>query len=149
MRENLPRPFGKIKGVEILNFKKCIKEYKHFTNIKVTKRAGSTRPSKEEIRTEITMKAIYPGNFDPITYGHIDIIKRAARIFDRVIVAVAHNTEKEPLFSLEERVSMLKRATSNIPSVKVDDFAGLAVEYVSKSGTNVLIRGLRMVSDFV
>ena len=92
--------------------------------------------------------AVYAGSFDPVTYGHIDIIKRAARIFDRVIVAVAHNTEKEPLFSLEERVSMLKRATSNIPNVKVDDFAGLAVEYVSKSGTNVLIRGLRMVSDF-
>ena len=92
--------------------------------------------------------AVYAGSFDPVTYGHIDIIKRAARIFDRVIVAVAHNTEKKPLFSLEERVSMLKRAASNIPNVKVDDFAGLAVEYVSKSGTNVLIRGLRMVSDF-
>ncbi len=92
--------------------------------------------------------AVYAGSFDPVTYGHIDIIKRAARIFDRVIVAVAHNTEKGPLFSLKERVAMLKKAARSIPNVRVDDFAGLAVDYVSKSGTNVLIRGLRMVSDF-
>ena len=93
-------------------------------------------------------KAVYAGSFDPVTYGHIDIIKRAAKIFDRVIVAVAHNTEKEPLFDVEERMSMLKKATRNMSNVKIDDFSGLAVDYVSKSGTNVLIRGLRMVSDF-
>ena len=93
-------------------------------------------------------KAVYAGSFDPVTYGHIDIIKRALKIFDRVIVAVAHNTEKNPLFSLKERVSMLKSVTCDIPNVRIDDFAGLAVDYVSKSGANVLIRGLRMVSDF-
>ncbi len=93
-------------------------------------------------------KAVYAGSFDPVTYGHIDIMKRAVRIFDRVIVAVAHNTEKKPLFSLKERVSMLKSVTRDIPNVRINDFAGLAVDYVSKSGANVLIRGLRMVSDF-
>ena len=92
--------------------------------------------------------AVYAGSFDPATYGHIDIIKRAVRIFDQIIIAVAHNTEKEPLFSVKERVSMIKKVTRNIPNVKVDDFAGLAVDYVSRSGANVLIRGLRMVSDF-
>lgn len=92
--------------------------------------------------------AVYAGSFDPVTYGHIDIINRAARIFDRIIVAVAHNIEKEPLFDVKERVSMMKRVTHNIPNIKVDDFTGLAVDYVSKSGANVLIRGLRMVSDF-
>jgi len=92
--------------------------------------------------------AVYAGSFDPVTYGHIDIINRAARIFDQIIVAVAHNIEKEPLFDVKERVSMMKRVTHNIPNIKVDDFTGLAVDYVSKSGANVLIRGLRMVSDF-
>lgn len=92
--------------------------------------------------------AVYAGSFDPVTYGHIDIIERAARIFDEIIVAVAHNTEKETLFNAKERVSMVKEVTRDIANVKVDDFTGLAVDYVSKSGTNVLIRGLRMVSDF-
>lgn len=92
--------------------------------------------------------AVYAGSFDPVTFGHIDIIKRAARIFDRVIVAVAHITEKKPLFTFAERVTMLRKATRNIPNVKVDDFSCLAVDYVSKSGANVLIRGLRMISDF-
>ena len=92
--------------------------------------------------------AVYAGSFDPVTYGHIDIIKRAAKIFDRIIVAVAHNTEKAPLFSINERISMVKKAVRNLPNVRVDDFTGLAVDYVSRSGGNVLIRGLRMVSDF-
>jgi len=92
--------------------------------------------------------AVYAGSFDPVTYGHIDIIERAAKIFDQIVVAVAHNAKKGSLFSVEERVSMIKEVTSNIPNVKVDDFAGLAVNYVSESGANVLIRGLRMVSDF-
>lgn len=92
--------------------------------------------------------AVYAGSFDPVTYGHIDIIKRAAKIFDQIIVAVARDTEKEMLFSVEERVSMIKKVISDIPNVKVDDFTGLVVDYVSKSGANVLMRGLRMVSDF-
>ena len=92
--------------------------------------------------------AVYAGSFDPPTFGHIDLIKRAARIFDAVIVAVAHNIYKEPLFGVKERVSMLKRETRAIPNVSVDDFEGLAVDYVSRSGAGILIRGLRALSDF-
>ncbi len=93
-------------------------------------------------------KAVYPGSFDPITYGHIDIIKRAALVFDEVTVAVAHNYDKNPLFSIEERVGLLKKATAGIKNVKVDDFAGLAVNYVKEKNIHVIIRGLRMISDF-
>jgi len=92
--------------------------------------------------------AVYAGSFDPVTYGHVDIIERAARIFDHVIVAVAHNTQKKPIFGVGERVSMLEKATKHIPNIEIDDFNGLAVDYVMKKKTNVLIRGLRMVSDF-
>lgn len=93
-------------------------------------------------------KAVYPGSFDPITFGHIDIIKRAASIFDEVIVAVAHNAEKNPLFSIEERAAFLKKATAGIKNVKVDDFDGLVVKYVKEKKLHVIIRGLRMISDF-
>ncbi|MBI5123975.1 MAG: pantetheine-phosphate adenylyltransferase [Candidatus Omnitrophica bacterium] len=92
--------------------------------------------------------AVYPGTFDPVTYGHIDIIKRAARIFDKVIVAVAHNNDKGPLFSVEERVFMLKDSIKGLKNVIVDDFEGLAVGYVKSKGAKVMIRGLRMISDF-
>jgi pantetheine-phosphate adenylyltransferase len=92
--------------------------------------------------------AVYPGTFDPVTYGHIDLIKRATKIFDRVIVAVADNPSKGTLFSVEERVSMLKDAVKGMKSVIVDDFDGLVVDYVKRSGANVMIRGLRMLSDF-
>jgi pantetheine-phosphate adenylyltransferase len=92
--------------------------------------------------------AVYAGSFDPVTYGHVDIIERAAHIFDHVIVAVAHNTQKKPIFNVSKRVDMLKRATKHIPNTEIDDFNGLAVDYVMKRKTNVLIRGLRMVSDF-
>ena len=92
--------------------------------------------------------AVYPGTFDPVTYGHIDIIKRAARIFDKVIIAVAHNDEKNPLFTVEERVAMLKDASKALKNVVVDDFEGLVVNYVRKQGAGVMIRGLRMISDF-
>ncbi len=92
--------------------------------------------------------AVYPGAFDPVTYGHIDIIKRAARIFDKVIVAIAHNNEKSPLFSVEERVFMLKDALKGLKNVIVDDFEGLVVAYVKSKGARVMIRGLRMISDF-
>jgi len=93
-------------------------------------------------------QVVYPGSFDPITYGHIDIIKRAAGIFDEVIVAVAHNVEKEPFFSVKERVAMLKKATAHIKNVRIDDFKGLVVDYVKKRNIKVIIRGLRMISDF-
>jgi len=92
--------------------------------------------------------AVYPGTFDPVTYGHIDIIKRAAKIYDRVIVAVAHNESKNPLFSVEERVSMLKDSVKPLKNVIVDDFNGLVVDYVKSKGSRVMIRGLRMISDF-
>jgi len=96
----------------------------------------------------IKSKAVYPGSFDPLTFGHIDIIKRAASIFEEVIVAVAHNKEKEPLFSVVERVDMLKKAVCDLPNVKIDDFGGLSVNYVKKKDIHILIRGLRMISDF-
>ncbi|MCX5686302.1 MAG: pantetheine-phosphate adenylyltransferase [Candidatus Omnitrophica bacterium] len=92
--------------------------------------------------------AIYPGTFDPVTYGHIDLIRRASKIFDKVIVAVAHNKSKGALFSVEERVAMLRDAVKGIPNIIIDDFDGLVVEYARKRGSNVMIRGLRMISDF-
>jgi len=92
--------------------------------------------------------AIYPGTFDPITYGHIDLIKRASNIFDRVIVAVAHSRSKGTLFSVQERVLLIKDAVKGIKNIVVEDFDGLVVDYVKRSGSNVMIRGLRMISDF-
>jgi pantetheine-phosphate adenylyltransferase len=93
-------------------------------------------------------RAVYPGTFDPVTYGHIDLIKRARKIFDEVIVAVAHNPEKEPLFTLEERLELLRRATRPLRGVRVDHFDSLVVEYVRRRGARVMVRGLRMLSDF-
>ena len=92
--------------------------------------------------------AIYPGSFDPITYGHLDIIKRAVKIFDKVIVAVAHNSEKDHLFNVSERVELLKKATRGIKGVEIDNFHGLVVDYVKTKKARVVIRGLRMISDF-
>jgi pantetheine-phosphate adenylyltransferase len=92
--------------------------------------------------------AIYPGSFDPVTYGHIDLIKRAQEIFSELIVAVAHNPHKKPLFSVKERVQMLKRATSDLKGIIVEDFDELVVDYARKKKAKVLIRGLRMISDF-
>ncbi|PIY83727.1 MAG: pantetheine-phosphate adenylyltransferase [Candidatus Omnitrophica bacterium CG_4_10_14_0_8_um_filter_43_18] len=92
--------------------------------------------------------AIYPGSFDPVTYGHIDIIKRALRLTEYLIVAVASNIEKMPMFSLKERIFMLRQATKGLKGVTVDSFNGLAVDYVKAKSANVMIRGLRMISDF-
>ncbi len=93
-------------------------------------------------------KAIYPGSFDPVTYGHIDLIKRAQDIFPELIVAVAHNPQKKPLFSVKERVAMLKKATRDIEGVAIDDFDSLVIDYACRQKAKVLIRGLRMISDF-
>lgn len=93
-------------------------------------------------------KAIYPGSFDPVTYGHIDLIKRATKIFEMVIVSVARNSQKETLFSVKERVDMLKEATVGMEQVIVEDFEGLVIDYAHKHKIDVIIRGLRMVSDF-
>jgi pantetheine-phosphate adenylyltransferase len=92
--------------------------------------------------------AIYPGSFDPITYGHIDIIERALEIFDKVIVAIAHNAEKRSLFTIEERLEMIKAIFKDTPSVIVDSFKGLLVDYVAKTNAKVILRGLRATSDF-
>jgi len=96
----------------------------------------------------VCQRAIYPGSFDPVTYGHIDLIKRAQEIFSEVIVAVAHNPHKKPLFSIKERARMLKVATSGMKGVEVSDFNGLVVDYARKQKVKVLIRGVRMISDF-
>ncbi|MDI3522166.1 MAG: pantetheine-phosphate adenylyltransferase [Bacillota bacterium] len=92
--------------------------------------------------------AVYPGSFDPVTNGHLDIISRAARIFERVIVAVGRQANKKPLFSTEERVEMLKAVTEDLPNVEVDSFDGLLVQYVRRRGANIVVRGLRAISDF-
>ena len=92
--------------------------------------------------------AIYPGTFDPITNGHLDIIHRATLLFDKLIVAIAVNRNKTPLFSIEERVEMIKETTKSIQNVEVDTFSGLIVEYCSMKKAIALIRGLRAVSDF-
>ena len=92
--------------------------------------------------------AIYPGSFDPVTNGHLDVIQRAAHIFDHVIVAVANNTSKNALFTIDERVVLLKEVTKGIKNVKVETFNALVIEFARQKKINVLIRGLRMTSDF-
>lgn len=92
--------------------------------------------------------AIYPGSFDPITNGHLDIIERASHLFDEVIVAVLVNRSKNSLFSIEDRVEMIRAVTQAIPGVKVESFSGLTAEYARLKGAKILIRGLRAVSDF-
>lgn len=92
--------------------------------------------------------AIYPGSFDPVTYGHIDVIKRATRVFDEVIIAVARNKQKKPLFNAAERLAMLKEATVGIARIRVSVFDGLVIDFARQNGASVLIRGLRMLSDF-
>jgi pantetheine-phosphate adenylyltransferase len=92
---------------------------------------------------------IYPGSFDPLTNGHLDVIVRAAKLFDKVIVAVANNDQKNPLFSVAERVDLVSQSIKDLPShVEVDSFDGLLVDYVEKRGGQAIIRGLRAVSDF-
>lgn len=91
--------------------------------------------------------AIIPGSFDPITYGHIDIIERSAKIFDEIIVAILINPDKNYLFTLEERIDMIHKSI-NLDNVKVDSFSGLLVNYAKEKGSNVIVRGLRAVSDF-
>lgn len=92
--------------------------------------------------------AIYPGSFDPVTYGHIDVIKRAAEMFDELIVSVLDNKAKTPLFSVDERVKMLQDVTKEISNVKVESFSGLLVDYAGRKNVHVSVRGLRAVTDF-
>jgi len=92
--------------------------------------------------------AVYPGSFDPITYGHLDIIKRGLEVFDELIVAVARNSEKKGLFSIEERLEMIRKTVNGNPRLRVDTFDGLLVDYVAGQKAKVILRGLRAVSDF-
>ena len=93
-------------------------------------------------------KAIYPGTFDPVTKGHLDIIKRACKIFDEIIVAVAENKDKNTMFNLEKRVNMMKKATKEFKKVKIKYFDSLLVDFAKKEHCNIIIRGLRAISDF-
>lgn len=92
--------------------------------------------------------AIYPGSFDPVTYGHLDIIKRASLIFDNVIVGVANNTPKKVLFSIDERLEMIESVCKDFPNIRCVTFTGLVIRFAKKNNASVLIRGLRMISDF-
>ena len=92
--------------------------------------------------------AIYPGSFDPLTNGHLDVIERAAKLFDRVVVAVAKNEGKQPLFELEERVDLVRGAIKNIPNAEADSFDCLLVDYADQRKAQAIVRGLRAVSDF-
>ncbi|MEZ8222332.1 Phosphopantetheine adenylyltransferase [Candidatus Fervidibacteria bacterium JGI MDM2 JNZ-1-D12] len=94
------------------------------------------------------IRAVYPGTFDPVTNGHLDVIERAAKIFDELIVAVTTNPAKTPWFTLEERVEMLKECCSHLPNVTVEAFDGLLVNFVRQKGAKVIIKGLRAVTDF-
>ncbi|HWA08938.1 MAG TPA: pantetheine-phosphate adenylyltransferase [Opitutaceae bacterium] len=91
---------------------------------------------------------IYPGTFDPITYGHLDVLARAAKLFDRVTVAVAHNAGKNPLFTTEQRVAMVRASVTRLPNVTVTDFGGLLVDFALAQKADAIIRGLRALSDF-
>ena len=93
-------------------------------------------------------RAIYPGSFDPATFGHIDMIQRSAQIVDELVVAVLINSAKSPLFSVEERVSMLEEITGHLPNVRIQSFDGLLIDYAREVGASIIVRGLRAVTDF-
>lgn len=92
--------------------------------------------------------AVYTGSFDPVTYGHLDVIARAAKLFDIVIVGVLHNSKKTPLFSVEERVNILTEVTKDIPNVQIKAFSGLSIDFARENHASVIVRGLRAITDF-
>ena len=92
--------------------------------------------------------AVYPGSFDPMTLGHLDVIERAAKMFDTLTVSVLNNMTKSPLFSVEERVKILEKATSHLDNVKIDSFSGLLIDYCAKKDVHIVVRGLRAITDF-
>ena len=94
------------------------------------------------------IKAIYPGSFDPLTNGHLDLIERGSKIFDELVVAILRNSEKEPLFDIAERREMLAQATARWPNVRIDTFSGLLVDYVVEQKANAVLRGIRAISDY-
>ena len=92
--------------------------------------------------------AVYPGSFDPVTMGHLAVVERTSQIFDKVIIGVLNNRAKSPLFSVEERVNMLKEVTADLPNVEVQSFAGLLIDFVRKNEAQIIVRGLRAITDF-
>ncbi len=92
--------------------------------------------------------ALYPGSFDPVTFGHLDVIERASKMFDELTVAILDNKAKSPLFSVAERVKILKEATAHLPNVKVDSFSGLTIDYCKQNNIHIILRGLRAITDF-
>jgi pantetheine-phosphate adenylyltransferase len=96
----------------------------------------------------MTLTALCPGTFDPVTMGHLDIVRRASALFEQVVVAVVENPSKEPLFRVEERVDMLREAAGELGNVEVDSFSGLLVDYAARRGADIVVKGLRAVSDF-
>ncbi|MGE6487877.1 pantetheine-phosphate adenylyltransferase [Paenisporosarcina sp. NPDC076898] len=96
----------------------------------------------------MTKIAVVPGSFDPVTFGHLDIIKRGASVFDEIHVVVLNNSSKKPLFSIEERMDLIREVTAKLPNVRVDSFSGLLVEYAKSVNAHAIVRGLRAVSDF-
>jgi pantetheine-phosphate adenylyltransferase len=98
--------------------------------------------------TDGPLVAVYPGSFDPVTNGHLDLIRRSVRLVDRLIVAVLNNTSKQPLFSLEERKLMLREATAGLADIEVDSFDGLLVDYAEQRGAQAIVRGIRAISDY-
>ena len=93
-------------------------------------------------------RAVYPGSFDPVTFGHLDIIERSAKMVDELVVGVLHNSAKNSLFSLDERVNMIRELTKDLPNVRVESFDGLLVDYMSQIDASIIVRGLRAVTDF-
>lgn len=94
------------------------------------------------------VKAVYPGSFDPVTFGHLDIIKRAVKVVDELIIGILINSKKTPLFSLEERLELLRQVTKDYPNVRVETFDGMTVEFAKQNDARLIIRGLRAVTDF-
>ena len=106
-----------------------------------------TNHSNEAVHTHPVV-AIYPGSFDPITSGHLDLISRGAKLFDRLIVAILGNTSKTPLFTIAERMEMLTEVTAEFPNVEIDSFEGLLVDYAARRNANLILRGIRAISDY-
>jgi pantetheine-phosphate adenylyltransferase len=96
----------------------------------------------------VSVTAVSPGSFDPVTYGHLDVLERAASRFDRLIVGVLRNESKHPLFAIEERIELLREATAHMPNVEIEGFSGLLVDFCRERGVRVIVKGLRAVSDF-